>query len=122
MDPRVRSHWAVGVGNVQTAPGSAALVLTRGCWTAHLGDATLDDAVNIVDLGILAAHYRKTTGVDWTCGDFTLDGTVNILDLGLLAAEYRWAAPPCPCGETVPEPAALLLLVVAGVPARRRRR
>ena len=52
------------------------------------GDANLDGAVDVGDLGILAANYGKTSGATWSQGDFNGDGAVDVGDLGILAANY----------------------------------
>jgi hypothetical protein len=51
------------------------------------GDANYDGAVDVGDLGILAANYGST-GMTWEQGDFNGDGTVDVGDLGILAANY----------------------------------
>jgi hypothetical protein len=51
------------------------------------GDANLDNAVDVGDLGILAANYGGS-GKTWAQGDFNNDGTVDVGDLGILAANY----------------------------------
>jgi len=52
------------------------------------GDANLDNAVDVSDLGILAANYGLTTGATWAMGDFNGDAAVDVSDLGILAANY----------------------------------
>jgi uncharacterized protein (DUF2141 family) len=52
------------------------------------GDANGDGAVDVGDLGILAANYGKTSGATWRMGDFNGDGAVDVGDLGILAANY----------------------------------
>ncbi len=52
------------------------------------GDANKDGKVNVVDLGILATNYGKTSGTSWETGDFNDDGNVNVVDLGILATNY----------------------------------
>jgi hypothetical protein len=51
------------------------------------GDANEDNAVDVGDLGILAANYGGT-GKSWGQGDFNNDGAVDVGDLGILAAHY----------------------------------
>ena len=80
-----------------------------------LGDATLDDSVDYLDLGVLASRYNQPGG--WTDGDFTADGLVNYLDLGILATHYGAGG-----GGPVPEPAAAILLVAGWAALRRPRR
>ncbi len=53
------------------------------------GDADMNGAVNVGDLGILAGNYGTDDGsADWSTGDFNHDGDVNVGDLGILAANY----------------------------------
>ena len=52
------------------------------------GDANLDGAVNVQDLAVLAANYRKSVN-GWASGDFNNDGVVDVEDLALLVANYR---------------------------------
>jgi hypothetical protein len=107
-----------------------------------LGDANLDDAVNGVDFGILAANFNK--GVSgWDKGDFNYDAAVNGVDFGALAANFNKGASAASGGATaadwqaldefaaanglladVPEPASMGLLAAgaAGLLARRRKR
>ena len=60
------------------------------------GDVNQDGTVNVQDLAILAANYRKSlTG--WANADFNCDGVVDVSDLAVLAANYRLGLP-------VPEP------------------
>jgi hypothetical protein len=51
------------------------------------GDANGDGAVDVGDLGILAANYGGTDKT-WAQGDFNNDGAVDVGDLGILAANY----------------------------------
>jgi fibronectin-binding autotransporter adhesin len=51
------------------------------------GDATMDGAVNIYDLGQVLANYNQSG--TWATGDFNYDGTVNIYDLGKVLANYN---------------------------------
>jgi hypothetical protein len=51
------------------------------------GDANGDGAVDVGDLGILAANYGGS-GKSWAQGDFNGDGSVDVGDLGILAANY----------------------------------
>jgi T5SS/PEP-CTERM-associated repeat protein len=54
------------------------------------GDANLDGAVTIADLGMLAANWQMS-GKTWVDGDFNGDGQVTIADLGVLAAHWQWS-------------------------------
>jgi hypothetical protein len=118
-------QFAVGV-----AP-DAADVLVR---LTYGGDASLDGAVTIADLGILAANWQQS-GKHWFEGDFNFDQQVTIADLGILAANWQKGAGGGMSfeealamfdvfeGVVVPEPSVLgvLLLGSAGTLLRRRR-
>ncbi|MCK4624148.1 MAG: PEP-CTERM sorting domain-containing protein [Phycisphaerae bacterium] len=77
------------------------------------GDANADSAVNVGDLGILAANYGTENGMKWADGDFNGDGAVNVGDLGILAANY---------GSHLPEPTTMCLLIAGGLGVLFRRR
>jgi hypothetical protein len=76
---------ALGGGTVSYTVDPADIVVLK--WAAFSGDANLDDAVDVSDLGILAANYGST-GKTWAQGDFNADGRVDVSDLGILAANY----------------------------------
>ena len=63
--------------------------LTAQIAVALYGDANLDGRVDVMDLAILAANYRKQVTGGWSMGDFNGDGVVDVKDLALLAANYR---------------------------------
>ena len=63
--------------------------LTAQIPVALCGDANLDGRVDVSDLAILAANYRKHVTGGWSMGDFNDDGVVDVKDLALLAANYR---------------------------------
>jgi autotransporter-associated beta strand protein len=101
----------------------------------YSGDATLDGAVTIADLGVLAANWQGS-GKYWFEGDFNYDGDVNIADLGILAGNWQkgtgggmsfeeaLAMFDVFNGVVIPEPASVGLLSVMGfgLLARRQRR
>ena len=80
------------------------------------GDINLDGRVDILDLAILAANYRKNVTGGWLQGDFNNDGVVDVEDLALLAANYRHSL----ASDVVPDydgldAEAIKLLSLAGV-------
>ena len=85
------------------------------------GDANCDQAVDVVDLGILATHYDTATGAHWGTGDFNGDGAVDVVDLGILATHYDWAYINGGV-QQVPEPASLILAALGGLGMLARRK
>jgi hypothetical protein len=98
------------------------------------GDGTLDGAVTIADLGVLAANWQQSDRF-WFHGDFNHDGTVNIADLGILAGNWQ-AGTGGPStltfaealsmfdvfeGVAIPEPGTLGILALLGITRRPRR-
>jgi hypothetical protein len=73
--------WSINLEN-----GGAELITLEMNKTP--GDANGDGAVDVGDLGILAANYGKISGATWAMGDFNGDGAVDVGDLGILAANY----------------------------------
>ena len=84
------------------------------------GDANRDGAVNVFDLAALAVHYATTGPQAWVDGDFNMDRTVNVFDLAALASNYGVGTTGG--SASVPEPAAMTLLLVAAAFLPRRRR
>jgi hypothetical protein len=130
--PGIRSSVAAGEAGralgVAMADGS---VVVRYTWA---GDATVDGAVTIADLGILAANWQQN-GRSWFHGDFNYDGEVNIADLGILAANWQAGVSGSGMdlveamamfdvfdGVVIPEPGSLWLAGLAGLMMRRKRR
>ncbi len=96
------------------------------------GDANADDAVNMLDFDVLAAHFGQG-GATWEQGDFNDDGQVNLRDFNILATNFGvsftyvsgasgssddWSA----LHGFLPEPCAALPLPFALTLLRRRRR
>lgn len=111
--------------DVPTTPGTAVGyidqtgsndVLVKIAW---LGDLTLTGSVTADDLTTLTGNLGKTGNVTWAMGDLNYDGVINDDDLSLymLGAALSGGAP-----LSVPEPAALSLLVLPALALGRRRR
>jgi len=97
----------------QTVDATAVLVKFT-----YAGDANLDGAVDIGDLGLLAGSWQLSSKV-WTDGDFTYNGTVDIGDLGLLAGNWQkgTVGNPNPQLDFATAVASTLISLVLGVPA-----
>jgi hypothetical protein len=78
---------------------------------SFMGDANLDEAVDLIDLSALASNFGSSAG--WAGGDFSSDGLVDLIDLSTLASNF---------GSTtaVPTPATGVLLGLAALALRRR--
>jgi hypothetical protein len=98
------------------------------------GDTNLDGQVDVTDLGALATSWQ--TSAPWTGGDFNYDGFVDVSDLGILATDWQLGV-GSPLGPgsldaamaavglsnvSVPEPASVGLIGLAGLMGSRRRR
>lgn len=89
--------------------------VTEIAMTLH-GDANLDRSVNFDDFLPLATHFGQPGG--WAEGDFDGSGDVRFLDFVLLATNFGSSTQSA--AASVPEPSALLLLLLA-LPFLRRR-
>jgi hypothetical protein len=69
-------------GNISAA--SAPFSVTT---KSKAGDINGDNAVNILDLSILASHFGQS-GQTLSTGDLNGDGSVNIFDLSVLASKW----------------------------------
>lgn len=78
---------------VRSVTLSAGSVVDVDFGEQKAGDANGDNAVNILDLSILAGAYNTSVGDGSFApsADFNGDGDVNILDLSLLAGNYNTA-------------------------------
>ena len=112
--------WTTGDAHAVTVSSWGTLHLTSTPYyvnpTLLPGDINLDGAVDVQDLAILAANYRKQVTGGWLQGDFNNDGVVDVQDLALLAANYRRTQ----ASDTVPDyagfdAAAIQVLSAAGL-------
>ena len=73
--------------------GGATMNLSLG--TLLSGNADGNGLINILDFGILAGAYSKSTGALGfdTRADFDNDGIVDITDFGIFAGNYQKASP-----------------------------
>jgi len=87
------------------------------------GDANLDLAVDVTDLGRLGLNFGQSD-TEWADGDFTGDSVVDVTDLGRLGLNFgssNQGAAGAPV-VAVPEPTAVALLGLGGLALLRRRR
>ncbi len=89
---------------------------------SSLGDLDLDGDVDDADFGLSFSNFTGPVGAGGgksvATGDLDLDGDVDDADFGLSFAAFTGPG----AGATVPEPASLMCVVVAGLFAARRRR
>ena len=81
------------------------------------GDSDLNGKVDFADFQVLLDHWQNLGG--WAAGDFTGDGTVDFADFQKLLDNW---SPAGGSESSVPEPATLSLLALAGLAMLRRRR
>jgi Electron transfer DM13/Dockerin type I domain len=82
------------------------------------GDINGDGVVNLADLNDVKNHFGEDGSAG---GDANHDGAVNLADLNDVKNHFGDGAAPAGF-STVPEPAALTLLVLGGLPLALRRR
>lgn len=116
-DGKMYEHLALAGESYNAYAGEALQVLTAP--TDIPGDLNLDGEVNVGDLGILGAYYGIQSGALWSTGDMNGDGAVDVGDLGIMGSNYGTGG-----SGSIPEPATMCLLAVAGpvLLARRRQR
>ena len=99
------------------------------------GDANLDGKINVDDYGHIDSSVVLPGVSGWFNGDFNYDGKINVDDYGIIDSNVPIQGAPFPTGggtsmplsavSSVPEPATLSLLILAGaglVTRRGRRR
>ena len=133
-----------GIGYADSAdPGNPAGLASGQVEITYtlLGDANLDHKVNGTDFNLLATNFNDSVTNGWDKGDFNYDNKVNGTDFVLLAGNFNQfvggAGPLSPVDlaaleafaaangislASVPEPASMGLMVVAGLGILGRRR
>jgi hypothetical protein len=86
-----------------------------------LGDANLDGTVDVNDLNVVGLSWRQELAL-WSAGDFNADGTVNGGDLNGIGLNWLDSIPSAASPESVPEPAAFILLLLGMTPLLRHPR
>jgi hypothetical protein len=100
-------------------------VLLVALQLAKAGDANADGLVNDADLTTFFQHFGQAGG--WEVGDFNLDGQVNFADFQQLELNYVTDFSPAQLAAMtaagVPEPAAMVmgLIALSGIGRRRRK-
>ena len=148
-DPRAANSGSLvslGVVKASDALGIAPGATTT--WSGHTvsgtdtlvkftygGDANLDGRINIDDYGRIDANVASSGSVfGWYSGDFNYDGRINIDDYGIIDGNVSRqasqlgtpmesdAARSLETLSSVPEPGALMAVLMGGLLLRRRRR
>jgi len=87
------------------------------------GDANLDGMVDGLDMNIVGANWQQSPR-DWSQGNFNTDTIVDGLDMNILGSNWQLGVtpPPEPPGTTptIPEPATLWLMILAGAVLAKR--
>jgi len=89
------------------------------------GDVDLDGDVDAFDIQLILAadSYGHGPGLSWEDGDFDRDGFVDFDDIQMVLDHGRYGQQvKAPLMALVPEPTALLLLGLGGLPVLRKRR
>ena len=64
------------------------------------------------DLNAVGTNWQGSPD-PWSSGDFNADGVVDVADLNVLALNWQQSIPAAAAGEAVPEPSAVMLLILA---------
>ena len=124
----VPTGYAVGYANGADGVVSGLGVGQEKIMATLPGDANLDGVVNNTDLALVLNNLNQSSGGLWTKGDFTGSGTVTNVDLAIVLNNLNRSISTTTTASatvkytSVPEPAALVLLSMAGALSLLQRR
>jgi hypothetical protein len=109
---------SIGLGWVEDFVNQSVIVEP-----AFYGDANLSGSVDSADFNAYAAGYGVIAGGAWQSGDFNYDGKVDTRDFNYLSGNFGASMPPASSriGAVVPEPSALLILLIPATAIGRHR-
>lgn len=110
-EAEILAHRGIAYGGSDTIASQIGVYRDYITNYALPGDANSDGYADGGDYTIWADNYASTSGT-WKTGDFTGDGLVDGSDYTLWADHY---GPPPAAASAVPEPATLLLAVIATI-------
>ena len=84
------------------------------------GDATLDGSVTSLDLNEVGVNWQQSA-TSWSQGDFNWDGVVDSNDLNEVGINWQQSNVAA-AAQSVPEPSAFCLVLLAMVGVMRRRK
>jgi hypothetical protein len=116
---------ALGIVGTGSFAGQSVTDKTVIARYTYVGDANLDQTVNLLDLNAVATNFGAS-GKVWTDGDTNYDGVVNVADFNNVAMNFGNTLPLPPgapaLGALVPEPGAMGVAGVVVVLSRWRKR
>jgi len=84
--------------------------VTLGAFQALAGDADGDKDIDITDFNILAVNF-DTANIEWMDGNFDDNNDIDITDFNFLAANFAPTGYGAAGPSSVPEPAAIALVI-----------